>query len=494
MFKTRLFILLLVLCGTQQVHAQKTSFLDSVFVDTLLIEDLVELRKVMFESHPHPGGYNDSILLNKAFDNAIEEVVGGKSYVEFVAIVQEILQVQNDSHTTVDIAAVREQILRSKEPVMPVQFSYNGTDLWVKKDFAGILPKGFLIESINGMKPSELYDLAYCYSFTEGNALESRTQVETAMLSTVLLLEDKLTTENEIIGIAPGSSESSTVSYKLLDKKEIQEISKKNKKSNSEKFEELFHIKYYPNDSLAVLTISTFVPYYFQRSEKFLRRVFKNLRKEGYRHLVVDVRDNTGGSSARVEHLCSYLFEEGHNAPSNIIIKQSELAKKRSRRTLGGFKKLIFKLSKDENAIAFIEAATLPDGATDTLFFKEPVVQNEKYVFTGNCYVFMNGLTASAGVDFASAIRQRNRGVLIGQPCMGSGHGTWGNPTDYKLKNSDIPLHIATIRYNSDDTFNMTPMPMEPDYVIIDQPKRSEGDSDPFLEFMLELIRKKTGE
>jgi hypothetical protein len=164
---------------------------------------------------------------------------------------------------------------------------------------------------------------------------------------------------------------------------------------------------------------------------------------------------------------------------------------KRSRRSFGGLKRLFVRLVQNENIKAFFEASSLPEGAIDTLYFSEPVVQKEKYVFNGKVYVFMNGLTASAGVDFASAIRQRNRGILIGQPCMGSGHGTWGNPENYRLKNTGIPLHIATIRYNSDDTFDMTPAPMQPDYLIKDIPRaKDDTAADPFVKFILDYIRK----
>jgi C-terminal processing protease CtpA/Prc len=485
-----LLLICFVLTGTNLLNAQKKSVLDSVFVDTLLIEDLDQLEEVLFDSHPNPGGYGNDQALIDAFAVAREKVKGGMNYSSFAELVQEILNVLNDSHTTVDIAGIREKVLRSDVRIMPVQFAFNGTELWVKKDVAGILPKGFRVHSINGLTPQEMFDITKGFSFTEGNASESRIQVETAFLSTVLLLKNQLSDTNLIYGTRIGSEVINTIPYELLNKKEIQEISKKNKKSKAEKFDELFNVKYFPKDSLAVLTISTFVPYYSQRFDKFLNRVFQDFNEQGYPHLVIDVRDNTGGSSSRVENLCSYLFDGGHNAPSNIIVRQSKLAMKRSRKSIGGIKKIFLKLVKNENISAFVKASSLPEGAIDTLYFSEPVIQKEKYVYKGKVYVFMNGLTASAGVDFASAIRQRNRGILIGQPCMGSGHGTWGNPTDYQLKNSGIPLHIATIRYNSDATFSMDPAPMQPDYLITDTPRNYESDSDPYLEFILKMVRK----
>jgi len=472
--------------------SQDRGSLDSLYGGDVLIADLKELKKVLFESHPNPGGYNDSTQLSLAFLNGEEQVKDGLTLREFIVVVQKILNVQEDSHTTLDMSAVREMAMKMKEKVMPLQLGFNGDVLWVKRDLTATLPKGTIIYSINSIEADSLLKNAKEFSFTEGKAQESRVQVQTAMITSALMLRKQLRDTNMVYCRLPESKADTTIEYISIDKKKVTELLKQSKKkSTSEKFNEVFYVDYYPEEKLAVLTISTFVPVYFQRSEKFLRKTFSQLNKAGFEYLVIDVRDNTGGSSSRVEHLCSYLFEDGHNAPDNIIVRQSELARNRSQKSLGTLKKWIFKLSSDENAKAFLAAHKLPEGAVDTIYFREPIVQRNDLVFKGKCYVLINGLTASAGVDFASAMRRRDRAVIIGQPCMGSGHGTWGNPTMYSMKETHIPLNIATIRYNSDNTFSMSPLPMPPDYIVKALPSTSQIEVDTCLDKVRSLIEDK---
>ncbi len=228
---------------------------------------------------------------------------------EFIVVVQKILNVQEDSHTTLDMSAVREMAMKMKEKVMPLQLGFNGDVLWVKRDLTATLPKGTIIYSINSIEADSLLKNAKEFSFTEGKAQESRVQVQTAMITSALMLRKQLRDTNMVYCRLPESKADTTIEYISIDKKKVTELLKQSKKkSTSEKFNEVFYVDYYPEEKLAVLTISTFVPVYFQRSEKFLRKTFSQLNKAGFEYLVIDVRDNTGGSSSRVEHLCSYLF------------------------------------------------------------------------------------------------------------------------------------------------------------------------------------------
>jgi C-terminal processing protease CtpA/Prc len=105
--------------------------------------------------------------------------------------------------------------------------------------------------------------------------------------------------------------------------------------------------------------------------------------------------------------------------------------------------------------------------------------------------VLINGLTASASVDFTNAFKQRNRGAIVGQQCLGPVTGTWGNPALYVLPKTGLRVSIATIRYNYDDTFRYERNAIMPDHWVDCTPQDLNRMTDSQLEFVINLLKKK---
>jgi C-terminal processing protease CtpA/Prc len=146
--------------------------------------------------------------------------------------------------------------------------------------------------------------------------------------------------------------------------------------------------------------------------------------------------------------------------------------------------------SRDEDVQSFRHIAQLPLGAVDTVYFMNPVKQPNHSVFKGFGYVLINGLTASAAVDFTSAFKKRSRGALVGQQCLGPITGTWGNPASYALPRTGLRVSIATIRYNYDDTFRYDRQAIMPDYWVERSANDIYMDRDTPVEFVINLITK----
>jgi hypothetical protein len=65
----------------------------------------------------------------------------------------------------------------------------------------------------------------------------------------------------------------------------------------------------------------------------------------------------------------------------------------------------------------------------------------------------VNGLSASASVDFTQAWKKNNLGKIWGQCIMGNDRGTFGNAALVTLPASKLPISVATIRYNYSRAF-----------------------------------------
>jgi C-terminal processing protease CtpA/Prc len=103
----------------------------------------------------------------------------------------------------------------------------------------------------------------------------------------------------------------------------------------------------------------------------------------------------------------------------------------------------------------------------------------------------MNGLTASAAVDFTSAFKKRKRGVLVGRQCLGPITGTWGNPASFTLPKTGLRVSISTIRYNYDNTFRYERAGILPDHYVERSAQDVHADRDSPVDFVINLIKKR---
>ena len=83
------------------------------------------------------------------------------------------------------------------------------------------------------------------------------------------------------------------------------------------------------------------------------------------------------------------------------------------------------KYKKDSKSKADCDFLNSEFGHIDTIHELNNYSYNEKIKFKGSCYLAINGMSISASVDFASWFMRSNRGLVLGEPCMGPYTGTW---------------------------------------------------------------------
>ena len=241
------------------------------------------------------------------------------------------------------------------------------------------------------------------------------------------------------------------------------------------------------NGGKAVLKIRSFSSRPFQNDAKKIRQFFEAARDLGIQDIVIDVRDNPGGSSLMVEYLCSFLMTNGLNTPSNIIWKASDY----SYQVISNFRLKHFpkftekRFKRNEDMYKYYLISQTPLELSDTAFFSIPQRQRKEDVYTGKTTVLMNGNTASAACDFAQLLQKNERAIHVGTPCNATANGTWGNPTEIQLSQSGITYSIPTIRYNYNNTFSYSRTPLLPNIRMEQTLEDLLSGKDTLLEFFL---------
>lgn len=186
-------------------------------------------------------------------------------------------------------------------------------------------------------------------------------------------------------------------------------------------------------------------------SAKFYKQSFKSIKKAKSQYLILDVRDNLGGSLSEISNLYSYLALSEFKFTDDIEV--NGLAPLYSADYYSEFPGIT-------KAFAFIAYPAYFIGSTFSVKSK-----NHKYylrnnnlftpsqpkedAFKGKIYLLINGSSFSASSIIASKLKFDQRATLVGEETGGANDGTVaGRYATIKLPNSklDFPIGIMLIK------------------------------------------------
>lgn len=146
---------------------------------------------------------------------------------------------------------------------------------------------------------------------------------------------------------------------------------------------------------------------------------FATLKQQNIAHLIIDIRDNTGGNTDTATELASYLAD----APFKLVSHVTERLNEDNRGWFG------YKGSAGD--------------MIRTPWTDEVSPKSEAKRFTGNVYVLIGPVTYSAAIVFATTVQDNEMATLVGEPTGGYANQTaQGNL--FNLPHSQLRAYVAT--------------------------------------------------
>ncbi|MEY3598202.1 MAG: hypothetical protein RL521_624 [Bacteroidota bacterium] len=436
--------------------------------------DLDSLLFTINAAHPDPTAYCGEYAWQQAKALAFRQIQEPLSTAAFGWVISEMLGTLQDSHTQLNYGSFWRRHLDQGGRVLPIRKRGN----WViKAPKAGLHPGDELV-AIENWSVHQIDQISRVFAMTEGKSFVSEDRMTDALFS--LVMAPFVIQNKDSVTIAFMDSAHN------LQRKRVPTMGKKEwdkylKELNKQKEEAAYQIE----NGVCYLTIPSFAPESFGHQHRTIRKAFKKIHQFEIDSLVIDLRNNAGGLSTEVEYLYSFLDPKGHNTPHNIISKSSNLA--RTRYAILNHKwiqKLILCLfKKQENIYNYVYLRAQPIGQQDTVYFHDNFKQS-KNIFQSKVILWVNGLSASAAVDFTHAIKANQRGEIWGEPVMGGMKGTFGNTTGILLANSLLQVQISTIRYNYDDSWQYDPIAISPDIPVEISKENIRLEQDAFKELL----------
>ena len=296
-----------------------------------------------------------------------------------------------------------------------------------------------------------------------------------------------------------------TLDQKLVTREKKSKEDKKKEKTDKKPTEEKKTKDYNPvtksfnrnlkflekDSSIAYIKIKTFSGTY---SQKFYRETFREIKKAKSKYLILDIRDNLGGSLAEITNLYSYLAKDKFR-----FINDFEIANRTSITQADYFSHFPNYL-KPIAAIGYLQSKLtsllMVRHKNDKYYLKSQNIftpkKPKKDAFEGEIYVLINGSSFSASSVISAKLKNDKRAMIIGEETGGANDGTVaGIYSTQKLPNSKLKLPIGLFLVQPNIEFTHTMKGVTPDVEIKPTFQQILERKDIELEWILKEIKGK---
>ena len=239
-------------------------------------------------------------------------------------------------------------------------------------------------------------------------------------------------------------------------------------------------------NNIGFLTIHSFAKTEIQKAKQdfkpFTNDAFTQLKTNNIKNLIVDLRDNTGGTDAYAASFTSYFFDSTFRYWDRIEVTET-IAKEVKGVALTAFYR---KPVKKDNVWLWQKGRHTNE--FDYYEEQKPAKNNYK----GNTYILVNGFCMSSCADVAAILAYNKKATLIGEE---TGGGYQGNNSgmigDTKVTPFNFTLSVPLQKYfNYVDTSKNIGRGTLPDYTVCSSVNDIIKGNDTQLNFTINLINK----
>jgi len=242
-----------------------------------------------------------------------------------------------------------------------------------------------------------------------------------------------------------------------------------------------------PDSSVAYIKIKSFSATY---AKKFYDQTFRKIRNAKSEYLIIDVRDNLGGSLSEINTLYAYLSDKKFT-----LIKSPEMTSKTSGMHQNYFRgQSIFTGIISAPGYPFFLAGNyfLSSKKDKKYYFREFASKPAKpkdNAFKGKIYVLVNGASFSASSIISAKLKYEKRAVIVGEETGGANDGTVaGVNNTVILPNSHLTLPIGLFLIRPNIEFENKSRGVVPNFPVDPNYDDIFGTDDKILEWTLEDI------
>lgn len=432
MFKKLIFAFLIPLISAAPVQCQQLAKSD-------LLADLHFLNEAV--THGHPVNYDRKETAKVDFEKLIAEVQqkdkDSLSWREYESAIRQAVWEIGCVHTTITKSPIRTKE-KNKSGFFPLKIFTDGKALYAsqKPEADAKLTKGDEIVSINGIPAAKIIQEMLQYKAPDGRSIDFGKEIMNRNFTALFFFCFGTFDSYEVIFLH--GTDLLTENFKGKDQSVLK--SEEVKLSPAKETKILFTAKNASfgiiGDSIAYLRLESFD----RKCKSFYKEVFAYLKAHPTKSLILDLRNNLGGSRTNVEILLSYLIQEP--ASYDIIRPKENLGK-----YLKGSNKMKFMASFMAFDLKRIfHTKRVADGMAFTYNIKP-----KKHIYQQPIYVLVNGFSASSSSLTTAYLRHHRKAIVIGEQTGGGEFmNNGGSFPNLVLPKSGIEIKTSVYRFQYD--------------------------------------------
>lgn len=392
------------------------------------LEDFQFLRSRIHEIHPHPYLYQSQEAEEKLFKKLEASVLEGMDPKEFFQLISTYTTSFQDGHTYPSFEYLSQYFRTSLEngnTYMPIEIDFKADRFYIKDVYEDSLRpmKGAFLVSINDIAADSLIQAFQQYYAKKASLYDN---AHTRLFREMFALSFGGHAYWRIVYQRPGAPSTEILVSGLSGKKFIEKQSSSQGDMQGNK-KQMYEFDFALGDSIGILTIRAMGD--LPRFTQFAKEVFRSLEEKQSPYLIIDMRENGGGSSAIGDELYAYLSNEPYY-PGKMYAKISEPIMEWYKRERQGHP-------------LYDEVLTCPVGE----FIETPESYREQpkaveYPYKGTSFLLMGPKTYSSGHMFAGLFKCHEIGTAVGQ-ATGQATKTVGDSFFFRLPNSGIGINVS---------------------------------------------------
>ena len=397
-----------------------------------LTEDFALARQSLEEAHPGLYRYNSKLHVDSLFTATASGLTKSMTQQEFYRLLLPVIANVKCGHIKLHPDNNwSDNYFYGRDNLFPLKLFIEEGRAFITDSYDNSqIPTGSEILIINNMPIRALIDSIIPTLFSDGNNNTFK-YIELARYFSAFYANLFGTPDQFTIQYLNGD-EAKKVTLKAVSLEKIKEY--ENRQTGNL---EPYYIEYLDN-SIAVMTISSFWMNSDASFKKFLKKTFREIKEKGTENLIIDLRNNEGGQDRRGAQLLSYLMDRNFNYYDRLEATTDKKYSFHENAQLPRFYGLLRMM------ITGTDSGTFLWKHHKNLKVQKPARNH----YDNKVYVLVNGASFSVTAEFAAVTHFLKRATLIGEE---TGGGYYGNNSGtfviVKLPNSGLNIGIPMLGY-----------------------------------------------
>jgi len=453
----------------------KTDYLNHRHSKKKIVHDFKIFKDALEEAHPGLYDYTPKSEMDKLFAKVLSQIDHSLTSEEFKYLLLPVLQAIKDSHTF--LYPKKYRVTDGSAP--PVSFGLIDSTVCIYQSS----PKyqhliGKTVISINNQSIDEIIPLLESQIYGTDGYIQ--TQRKRKLLQNFVSLYSRyfLMKSGDQLHLTFADKTSQTFTYTKINRNNL--LPKwKNYAPENKKIE----VKQLNSDTY-LLDINTFE--LLRKDLEDINQLIVESNIKPIKNLIIDLRDNLGGSPEVLEHIFSLL--------TNQPFRSQILSKVNHKDTYKMFANCYNYAKESKNMYPEYEKIEGKKGFYLPSSYFPEYQPNDSLHFKGKIKVLINEYSCSASTVFAALVRKHKRGIITGRETGSTYYQL--NATNFarvNLSNSGLELRIPLVKSvfekkgSSDIPWGRGVIP---DYTVNISSAEFLGKDDKILDFTLNLIEK----